>query len=191
MRGPLLTVPLAAVLMALRVTATAQEPTPAKGDAGAQGSAPSTQPGKTPASAKPPAVGKNWTIPDVGMEFVWVEALKLHVATYEVTNGEYLKKDPQHDSQEFSGHSLNGDRQPVVFVSFEDATAYAAWLTERERAAGRLPAGWRYRLPTGDEWLAFAKCGDDREYPWGNEPLPKYGNYHDESGAGGWGKLGL
>lgn len=36
------------------------------------------------------------------------------------------------------------------------------------------------RLPTEDEWLVFAQCGDGRTYPWGNDWPPKYGNYAGE-----------
>jgi len=114
------------------------------------------------------------------MEFVWVAPLKLWVGKYEVTNGEYRVKEPGHDSGDFSGRSLNGDRQPVVFVTFADAQAYAEWLTERERQAGRLPDGLRYRLPTNPEWLTYAQCGDGRTYPWGNEWPPRYGNFTGE-----------
>jgi hypothetical protein len=135
--------------------------------------------------------GQNWTSPATGMEFVWIEALKLWVGKFEVTNGEYRKKEAGHDSKAYKGHSLNGDRQPVVCVNFDDAKAYAAWLTERDRVAGRLPAGCRYRLPREEEFTTYAQCGDGREYPWGNEWPPRSGqagNYHGQEGAGTWGK---
>jgi len=126
---------------------------------------------------------QTWTAPEGGMEFVWIQALRCWVGKYEVTNGEYRKYKADHDSKEYGGHSLDDDRQPVVYVSFDDATAYAAWLTQRERAAGRLPDGLRYRLPTRDEWMTFAQCGDGREYPWGNQWPPKDGNYSDSASA--------
>ena len=40
-------------------------------------------------------------------------------------------------------------------VSWDDATAFCAWLTERERKAGKLSANERYRLPSDHEW----SCG--------------------------------
>lgn len=128
-----------------------------------------------------PIAGRNWTVPRVGMEFVWLPALGYWVGKYEVTNGEYRAFRPDHDSGSFEAYSLNGDRQPVVCVSFADAKAFATWLTEQERAAGRLPEGTVYRLPTKDEWTALARCGDDRIYPWGNELPPTFGNYVDQA----------
>lgn len=131
-----------------------------------------------------PTVGRDWKVPQVGMEFVWVEQMNIWVGKYEVTNGEYRRKEPCHDSGWYTNpvHSLNGDRQPVVKVNWSDAVAYAAWLTERERTAGRLPEGLRYRLPTEEEFMAFAQCGDGREYPWGSDWPPRSGqagNYAD------------
>jgi formylglycine-generating enzyme required for sulfatase activity len=139
-----------------------------------------------------PANGESWKSPSTGMEFVWIKALDMWVGKYEVTNGEYCKKEPEHSSKDYNGHSLNGDRQPVVYVNFDDAKAYAEWLTKRDRASGSLPAGYRYRLPSDDEFLSFVQCGDGREYPWGNNWPPRSGqagNYADstaENTFSGW-----
>ncbi len=136
-----------------------------------------------------PVAGQNWTSPSTGMEFIWIDQMGIWVGKYEVTNAEYRKKDPNHDSGEYEGHSLNGDRQPVVEVNFDDGNAYAAWLTEQD--TDKL-GGARYRLPTRDEWTAFAECGDEREYPWGNNWPPisgQAGNYHGQEGAGSWPKI--
>ncbi len=50
-------------------------------------------------------------------------------------------------------------RRPVETVAWKDATNYCARLTQREQAAGRLPATWRYRLPTEAEWEYAARAG--------------------------------
>ena len=46
---------------------------------------------------------------------------------------------------------------PVVYVSFEDATAFAKW-------AGK-------KLPTQMQWEYAARSPDNREFPWGNAKL--------------------
>lgn len=51
------------------------------------------------------------------------------------------------------GFEQTGDH-PVVVVSRRDANAFCRWLTEKERAAGRLLPGQVYRLPTDREWSA-------------------------------------
>ena len=142
-----------------------------------------------PANQAIPVAGDDWKIPDVGMEFVWISDLDCWVGKYEVTNGEYRKFKPDHDSGSYESKSLNGDRQPVAFVTCEDASEYAKWLTGREQQAGRLPAGYRYRLPSGNEWTKFCLCGDNRLYPWGDQMPPKYGNYSGREAGGQWGRI--
>jgi formylglycine-generating enzyme required for sulfatase activity len=50
-------------------------------------------------------------------------------------------------------------RHPVEEVCWEDAVAFCRKLTDRERAAGRLPSGYGYRLPTEAEWEYAARGG--------------------------------
>ncbi len=60
---------------------------------------------------------------------------------------------------------------PVVLVSFDDAQAYAAWLTQR--------TGWRWRLPSEEEWEKAARGADGRRFPWGDAFDAKRLNSHD------------
>ena len=49
---------------------------------------------------------------------------------------------------------------PVVYVTYEDATAFAQWRSKRD--------GKTYRLPTEEEWEFAARNGEKGDlYPWG------------------------
>ena len=51
--------------------------------------------------------------------------------------------------------------RPVINVSWEDATAYAEWLSAK--------TGQRYRLPSEAEWEYAARAGSTTRYAWGND----------------------
>ncbi|MFO1486261.1 MAG: SUMF1/EgtB/PvdO family nonheme iron enzyme [Verrucomicrobiaceae bacterium] len=74
---------------------------------------------------------------------------------------------------------LLGGNHPAAGVSWDDATAFCAWLTERDRASKLLPANASYRLPTDLEWSQAAglknetgadpatrHLQDKTHYPW-------------------------
>ena len=41
---------------------------------------------------------------------------------------------------------------PIYYVSWDDTVEYCRKLTDKERAAGKIPTGWRYALPTEAQW---------------------------------------
>ncbi|MEP6672836.1 MAG: bifunctional serine/threonine-protein kinase/formylglycine-generating enzyme family protein, partial [Chthoniobacter sp.] len=103
----------------------------------------------------------------------------------------------------WKGAALNGvsvsreSQDPVCSVDWDDAQAFCQWLTEKERAEGKLPKGMSYRLPTDEEWSRAVGLGKEEgatpkerngknqtALPWGTSfppPKAKVGNYADET----------
>ena len=63
-----------------------------------------------------------------------------------------------------------GLSQPVVGVSWYEASAYCAWRSAVGRRAGWLSTKECLRLPTAIEWERAARHTDRRRYPWGDQP---------------------
>ena len=84
---------------------------------------------------------------------------------YEVTQGEYQAVIGTNPSL-FTGDT----NRPVEMVNWHDATNYCAQLTARELVAGRLPAGWAYRLPAEAEWEYASRAGSTNRFSYGDDP---------------------
>jgi len=134
----------------------------------------------------------------LGMKFVPVPGTKALFCVWETRNRDFRAFKADHDSGKFENHSLNGDDQPVVNVSWDDAKAFCDWLTRTERQKGLIGRAQSYRLPMEWEWsvavgLSEAKGGTSKDkgekiatdYPWGREwpPPERAGNYSGSESA--------
>ncbi|WP_110519338.1 SUMF1/EgtB/PvdO family nonheme iron enzyme [Herpetosiphon llansteffanensis] len=68
----------------------------------------------------------------------------------------------------------NTPTQPVVGITWYEAVAYCAWISEQ--------VGYVIRLPTSLEYERAARHTNQRRYPWGDvPPTPEHLNYQETS----------
>ncbi len=83
-----------------------------------------------------------------------------YLGATDVTQGQYLAVMGTNPS-DFKSVGPNG---PVEEVSWLDAMAFCQKLTEQERAAGRLPEGCVFTLPTEAQWEYACRAGTTGAY---------------------------
>ena len=90
-----------------------------------------------------------------------VQVSSFALGVYEVTFEEYelFVRATGRDRPDDRGWGRGG--RPVIYVSWEDAQAYAAWLSDE--------TGEAYRLPSESEWEYAARAGSTTRYWWGQD----------------------
>jgi formylglycine-generating enzyme required for sulfatase activity len=105
----------------------------------------------------------------------WMCVHEVTVAEYELVMGENPSM------------SASGSLHPVENVSYEEAMEYCVRRTVRDRAAGLIPGGAEYRLPSEAEWEYACRAGGTTRYNFGEdaglEQLSRYGWYVSNSGS--------
>ena len=164
---------------------------------------PPVPPAKKPALPTPVVVPVTRPVPPgafvntLGMKFVPVPRTGVRFCIWETRVADYAAYASANsgvDGEWKSPGFTQTDTHPVVKVSWKDGQAFCDWLTRKERAAGKITASQRYRLPTDAEWSVAVGLGRETGstpeakdmgvkdvYPWGNTwPPPKgAGNYAD------------
>ena len=83
------------------------------------------------------------------------------LSKYEVTFEEYDRFTDATGRAQAADAGWGRGRRPVINVSWYDAVAYAAWLSDQ--------TGKTYRLPSEAEWEYAARAGTMTQYSWGND----------------------
>lgn len=101
----------------------------------------------------------------------WVEIPRvIWVAETEITNAQYERFDRAHARP----LDFGSDRDPVVDVSWDDASAYCTWLGEC--------SGHQVRLPSESEWEFICRAGTVTLYSWGDSWDSKLAMAHIDGG---------
>jgi formylglycine-generating enzyme required for sulfatase activity len=123
-----------------------------------------------PPDAREEADSSDTGTPDVAVERRETRVFLFHgfwLGQYEVSRREWkqiLGTEP------WTGRKIDvdGDDYPATYISWDGAMEFCRLLTERERAADRLPQGWEYTLPTEAQWERACRAGTTTRYSFGD-----------------------
>jgi formylglycine-generating enzyme required for sulfatase activity/serine/threonine protein kinase len=145
-----------------------------------------------------PLVGQDWFLPYSDIAFAWLPAGEFEMGSplqeharvpnegpqtsvrfnygfwagiYEVTQAQYQRLTEQNPA------TFKNDDHPVESITWEQANTFCRLLTDSERDAQRLPAGYVYRLPTEAEWEYAARAGTRTPFFFGEEADASLGQF--------------
>jgi formylglycine-generating enzyme required for sulfatase activity len=106
-----------------------------------------------------------------------------YLGKYEVTQAQYQAvMTGNSNGLSATPSQYSGNNRPVEKVTWNDAQVFLTRLNAAEQAAGRLPAGWSYVLPTESEWEYACRAGTTTAYSWGNSIATSNANYNSNIG---------
>ncbi|HLP25523.1 MAG TPA: TonB family protein, partial [Acidobacteriota bacterium] len=128
-----------------------------------------------------PEVGQEWTIPDVSLTLIPIAAGTFKMGSENgnadekpitqvtITRPFWLGKTEVTQAQWAAVMGNNpsnfkGESRPVEQVSWDETMEFCRRLTDRERAAGRMPEGYAYTLPTEAQWEYACRAGTTGDY---------------------------
>jgi formylglycine-generating enzyme required for sulfatase activity len=106
---------------------------------------------------------------------------RLAIARYPVTFAEYDQFCEATRQEKPDDKGWGRGRRPVINVSWRDAQAYVAWLSQQ--------TGRTYRLPSEAEWEYACRAGTTGRYSFGDAITPRDANYA-HSGLGRTSEVG-
>jgi formylglycine-generating enzyme required for sulfatase activity len=110
-----------------------------------------------------------------------------YLGRYEVTQAQYetvMTGNSEGLNAKPSQWPNNNDR-PVEKVSWNDVQVFLSRLNDMEQTAGRLPAGWKYVLPTEAQWEYACRAGTTTIFSWGNSATSTQANFKGTHPYGG------
>lgn len=145
-----------------------------------------------------PDYGQNWTLPYLGFQLAWISPGAFTMGSplqeqgrlpnegepteVRLTQGFWagIHEVTQTGFREIMDRmpsEFTGAKRPVDQVTWKEAQAFCQALTSLEKAAGRLPEGYVYRLPTEAEWEYAARAGSTTPFHFGEKADTTYGNF--------------
>lgn len=155
-----------------------------------------------------PAAGKNSRLHDLGLDLVWIAPGEFDLGSPDdegsrgvdegpltrvmLTKGFWLGRTEVTQAQWFAimgaeRGRFRGPVLPVEQVSWHEAMEFCRRVTIAERAAGRLPEGYAYSLPTEAQWEFAAEAGRPEGVPSDVDDQA----WHDQNSGGTSHPVGL